>query len=34
MCGELVLGSLGFVLKDEDLCEKVITITAVCLLLN
>jgi hypothetical protein len=34
MAGVLVLGSLGFVLKVEDVFEKIITITAACLLLS
>jgi len=34
MCGEIVLVSLNFVLETKDLCERVITITAVCLLLK
>jgi len=34
MCGETVLVSLNFVLETKHLCERVITITAVCLLLK
>jgi len=34
MCREIVLVSLNFVLKAKDWCERVITITVVCLLLK